>query len=166
MNNLLKLYPVQTEISPQIQIIKQIPKTLNSKSIERAVLEFIKDSHVIGNPDGIYQQTLETIANATFLGAGDFWLATNNKEVAGYVIARTVKDIDNRLTYWVSQAWTHKDFRAKPIVKEWWSVIKKHATEHFCKHLVIVSSRNPKAYERWFGTGMKEYAVQMMEDLV
>ena len=166
MSNLLKLYPDPTEIKPKIQIINQIPKDLKPRAIERAVMSFVWDSHVKGDPLGVFRQTLETIANSTFLnGAGNVWMATNEGEVVVYIIARTVKEIDNKLTYWVSQAWVHKDFRGKPIVKEWWANLKDYAKKHFCEHLVIVSSRNPKAYTRWFGTDMKEYATLMMEDL-
>ena len=121
----------------------------------------------MGDRVGIYEQTLESIANASFLGGnGNFWLAEDNGEVAAYVLARVVKDIDNKLTYWVSQAWVSPIYRGKKVVKdEWWRDIKNHAKKHFCKHLVIVSSRNAKAYERWFGSGIKEYAKLMMEDL-
>lgn len=165
MNKSLELYPAM-ELKPKIQIIKQIPKTLNSKTIELAVWKFIIESDIQGDPVGVFNQTIEAIANSTFMGGqGDVWMAENNGEVAAYVIARFIKEIDGKLTYWVSQAWVNKIYRGQPVVKEWWDVIKAHATRHFCKHLVIVSSRNPKAYERWFGTGMKEYATLMMEDL-
>jgi len=151
---------------PRIKIIKQLPLSLNKKAIERAVSGFVRESHVQGDPLGVFNQTLESIANMTFLGGqGNFWLAEYQGEVAGYVIARFTKDIDGKLTYWVSQAWASQIFRGQPLVKEWWSVIKEHATKHFCKHLVVVSSRNSKAYERWFGSGIKEYATLMMEDL-
>jgi len=166
MNNSLKLYPPeQTEVKPKVQIIRQIPKTLNPQAIEFAVREFVKDSHSRENPFGLYKQTIESIAASTFLNkGGDFWLAEHDKEVAGYVMANVIKDSD-QLTYWVNQAYVAKDFRSTPVVKEWWNDIKHHAKRHFCKKLVIVSSRSSKAYERWFATGMKEYAVLMSEEL-
>lgn len=111
-------------------------------------------------------QTLEGIAGSTFLNTGGhFWLAEKDGEVLGYILARVTKDIDNSLTYWVNQAWAAKEVRGTPVVKEWWSQVKEEARRCFCKHLVIVSSRNSRAYERWNGNGMKQYATLLMEDL-
>lgn len=151
---------------PKIKIHKQIPKTISNRALELAIELFVTESNVKGDPIGFKNQTIESIANATFLnGGGDFWLAEDNGKVAIYLLARVTKDIDNSLTYWVNQAWVHPNWRGHRVVKDWWEEIRKQAKRYFCKHLVIVSSRNPKAYSRFLGHGLEEYATLMMENL-
>lgn len=150
---------------PELKIVREIPKNLIPK-IEEAIRLFVLESGVKGDPAGVFNQTIESIANATFLkGNGDFWLAEDEEGVAAYLLAHVTKDIDNRLTYWVGQSWVRKDYRGNPLVKDWWEDVRKEAKRKFCSHLVIVSSRNPRAYERFLGHGMEEYASLLMENL-
>jgi hypothetical protein len=150
---------------PYFRVVKSIPEDMTPQ-IEDAVNEFIKRSHMPDGVDnqGFYHQTLEAIATASYLGGnGEFWIGTKNGKLLIYVLGYVGKDIDNRLSYHVSQAWVRKEYCGRPVVKEWWEAIRKRAKTLLCGHLVITSTRNPKAYERFLGHGMKEYAVIMKE---
>jgi hypothetical protein len=149
----------------EFEIVKELPP-LHPKAIERAVNQYVCDSHVLGDRIGIVNQTLESIATATFLkGNNDFWLAHEDGEVKAYTIAHVTKSVDNKMTYWVNQSYVDKSLRGNSIVKEWWEKIRIHAKKCFCEHIVIVSSRTPEAYERFLGNGLKAYATLLMEDL-
>lgn len=158
---------VTFEETPFFGVVKSISPILVPQ-IESAVHDFIATSHLPEGIDvsGFYYQTLEAIANSTYLGgAGDFWLATCNGKVVVYGLAHVSKDIDHRLCYSVSQMWVAKEFRGKPIVKVWWEQIRQRAKDCFAKHLVITSSRNPKAYKRFLGNGMREYCTMLKEEI-
>ena len=153
-------------MEPKLQIVKQLPKSLKPKTVEAAVLSFIDDSGAKGDKLGIFNQTIETIANATFLGrGGDFWLSEKDGEAIAFIIANITKDIDNRLCYWVNAAWVRQDFRGNPIVKDWWEGVREHAKRCFCRHLVIVSSRGDKSYPRFLKHNLEKYADLLKEDL-
>lgn len=152
---------------PLFGVVEMIPQNLTSQ-LENAVRDFIVKSHFPEgiNPEGFFYQTLEAIANATYLGGGgDFWLGQINGEVVVYVLAHVGKDLDNKLTYHVSQAWVRRDYRNTHFVKQWWSAIQRRAKNLFCGHLVITSTRNPRAYEKFLGGGLKEYAVLLKQEL-
>jgi hypothetical protein len=150
---------------PFFRVIKNIPEGMTPQ-IEKAVIDFIKTSHV---PDGIdlggfYQQTLASIANATYMGnGGDFWIGTKDGQILIYTLAFVTKDIDHRMVYTVTQTWVRKDYRGKKIVKEWWEQIRQRAKDLFCGHIVITSSRSAKAYKRFLGHGMADYCVLLKE---
>lgn len=155
------------EDRPDFRLVKSIPSGL-APQIEEAVKDFIKTSHVPEGIDlnGFYYQTLQAIANATILsGAGEFWIGTVDNELVIYTIAYINNDFDGKLAYHISQTWVKKEYRGKPIVKEWWNQIKQRAKDCFCGHLCLTSSRNPKAYERWLGDGMKHYATLLKQTL-
>ena len=152
---------------PHFGTTKSIPAWC-VKQVEAAVKDFIKTSHLPQGIDaeGFYYQTLEAIAQTTHLnGAGDFWLATCKGRVLVYGLAHIAKDLDQKLCYHISQMWVAKEYRGSPIVKEWWEQIRQRAKDLFCKHLVIVSSRSPKAYMRFLGHGMHPYAFMLKEEL-
>lgn len=154
-----------TQEKPYFRVVKAIPD-LMSKQIEEAVVDFIKTSHTPQGIDvgGFYQNTLSAIANATYLGGGgDFWIGTMNGRITTYVLAFVGKDIDHRMSYTVTQAWVRKDFRGKPIVKEWYQQIRQRAKDLFAGHLVLISSRNPAAYKRFLGYGMDHYCTMLKE---
>jgi hypothetical protein len=149
------------------EIVKIIPEKAH-RQIEMGVHDFIDSSHVAEGVDifGLYQQTLESIAAATYMNqGGEFWLLMVNGEVGGYLLARIVRDVDGKLTYWISQAWVRKDLRRNELVKECWQKVRKRAKECFCAHIVAVSSRGTKAYCRFLGQGWHEYARLLKEDL-
>lgn len=160
-------FKLLAESQPIFRRCTELPEGLN-EGIQEAVRDFIKTSHMSKGVDheGFYQQTLNGIANSTVLhGQGDFWLGTCDGKVYDYVIGRVVCDIDNRLTYWVNQAWVHKDFRGTPTVKRDWEMVRKRAKDAMCSHITIVSSRSTKAYLRWLGSAWDVYATILKEDL-
>lgn len=154
---------------PKIKLITEIPKNLLPKGIEKAVALFIAETNIQANREGLYNQTIESIAGATFLkpagGGGQFWLVEERDECLGYVLGSISKDVDNRLCYWISQAWLHPKYRGTGIVKEYWSSIKAHAKACFCKHIVVVSGRGDKVYQRFLGKGFHLYANLIKEDI-
>jgi len=148
------------EETPIFGVVKFIPRWALPQ-VEAAVKDFMVTSHLPAGIDvhGFYYQTLEAIANTTYLGGpGDFWLATYNGRVVVYGLAHISKDIDQKLCYHISQMWVAKEFRGKQIVKAWWEQIRQRAKDCLCGHLSLTSSRNPKAYERWLGDGLTHYA--------
>ncbi len=136
--------------------------------LEVAVKDFIVSSHV---PDGIdlkgfYNQTLSAMASATVLAqGGELWLGTKGDELLIYVLAHIGNDFDGRLSYNISQCWVRKDYRGNGIVKEWWEAIRSRAKDCLCKHLSMTSSRSPKAYMRWLGGGLQEYATILKQEI-
>lgn len=152
---------------PYFRVIDALPDGM-SPQIEAAVVDFMKSSDM---PEGVqlmgfYNQTLQAIANATILqGNGEFWIGTLNGELLIYTLAYINNDFDGRLAYHISQTWVKKEWRGNPIVKEWWGQIKQRAKDCLCGHLCLTSSRNPKAYERWLGDGMKHYATLLKQSL-
>lgn len=160
--------PITFIQKPTFEVVKSIPEHLTPQ-IESAVRDFIVSSHsddgTISVP-GFYNQTLQCMANATYLGqGGELWLGTLNGQLLIYILALVNTDIDGRLTYHVSQAWVREDYRGNLIVKDWWEAVRKRAKNLFCSHLVIVSSRGHKAYERFLGHGLKLYAHMLKEEL-
>jgi hypothetical protein len=150
---------------PFFRVVKAIPDGLSSQ-IEAAVFDFMKTSHVPKGIDqsGFYQQTLAAIANCTYMGGGgDFWVGVKDGKLTTYVLAHVSKDIDHRMSYNVSQAWVERSYRGRPIVKEWYEQMRQRAKDLFCGHLVITSSRNAKAYKRFLGHGMDDYAILLKE---
>lgn len=152
---------------PIFELHKSIPPGI-APQIEKAVEDFIRTSHL---PDGInqrafYYQTLQSIANASVLGqGGDLWLGINDGELWIYILANMAQNLDDRLSYIVTQAWVRKDQRGKAWVKWAWEQVRQRAKNCLCGHLTIISTRNPKAYERFLGHGLKQYAVLMKEEL-
>lgn len=156
---------MELERKPVFRVVKEIPAGM-TKQLEAAVRDFIASSHTPEgiDPDGFYYQTLEAIAQATYLnGGGEFWLGTIDGAPVIYILAHVGKDMDSRLTYHVNQAWVRRDYRANPVVKEWWEAVRQRAKDLMCGHLVITSSRNWKAYERFLGHGLKLYATLLKE---
>lgn len=151
---------------PELKLIKgELPPSLNQRSVERAVGKFIDEVDVKGDENGFYRQTLETIANATFLkGVGDFWMMEEDGEVMAYVIGSISKDIDGSLVYWMSQAWVDKKYRFNKCVKEGFALIRDHAKKNLCRHIVIISARGD-SYCRWLGSGTHVYAHMLKQDI-
>lgn len=137
-----------------------------SSSVEKAVESFIKEIDVKGEKLGFYNQTINAMYAAVYRGNGDLWLGYDeNGCLLAYVMGHVTTDIDNRLTYWLGQAWVSPTIRGNSTVKEWWQKIRAQAKEYMCKHIVIVSARNNEAYCRWLGKGWHEYATLLKEDI-
>lgn len=155
-------------VAPDFSLVRgNLPPTLNPGAIERAIQKFILEVDTHGNTVGFFNQTLETIANATFLKTGgDFWLLEEDGEVVAYLIASISKDVDGTLCYWLSQAWVSPQYRGKPCVKEWYEKVREQAKKYLCRHIMIVSGRGAKAYCRWLGHGTHLYTAMLKEDLL
>jgi len=146
-----------------------LPDTLKEGSIIDAIsTNYDEMDQIEGvNKRGFICQTLQMIANATFLKKdGDFWLAENDDgKCGGYLLARFVMDIDNSLCYWVSQAYVSKEHRGKKTL-DGFKTVREHAKKNFAKHIVAVSGRhNTEAYCRLLGKGYHKYATLLKEDL-
>lgn len=150
-----------------LNLIKKIPLKLKNK-IQHAVLNFIEDADIYGDPVGLYNQTIQSIANATNLGGkGDFWLAYDEEteEVAGYVLGNVQRDIDNRLCYWITQGYVSPKYRNGELLVDGWSKIMDKAKECFCSHIAIISTREPRAFIKALGGDWKDYARIMIQDI-
>ena len=143
-----------------------LPKGLYPQ-VEAAVKDFIDASRIKHvDKEGLYLQTLEAMANIVVnKGAGDLWLGMQNGKLLVYIMANVLREVDGKLTYWVSQGWVHRDMRGSPIVKDWWNQVRERAKECFCKHVVVVSSRGTDAYCRWLGPGYHKHLTILKEDL-
>lgn len=153
------------DLRPSYEVVKTIQPYLRPQ-IEAAVKDFIVASKTNEgvNVEGFYYQTLEAIANSTHLGGpGEFWVGVKDGQLLIYALCHISKDIDNKMTYHVSQTWVRKDYRGNPVVKEWWEDMRQRAKDLMCGHLAITSSRGSKAYERFLGHGMKHYACMLVE---
>ena len=154
--------------TPRFEVFRSIPDGI-APQIEEAVKDFIKTSHVPDGVDlnGFYYQTLEAIANASYLGGGgDLWLGITDGKLVTYILARICKDFDQKLTYQVSQAWVREDQRGQKWVKEAWNKVRERAKNCMCKHFSVISSRgNDKAYCRFLGKGFHFYASILKEEL-
>lgn len=154
----------------QLRRVSSLP-ALRPGAIEEAVENFVTDSLAEesgADPVGLYNQTIECIASATYLGGGEgrqFWLADQDGEVLTYVLAHVGKDVDNQLCYWLTQAYVHPKLRGQKVVKEWFQLLRQEAKRLLCKHIIIPSSRSTKAYLRFLGDGWHEYVTLLKEDI-
>lgn len=160
-------YVVMVE-EPYFRLTHEIPQNM-APQVENAVKDFMKTSHMPPGVDlnGFYQQTLKSIANASYLRqGGDLWIGTIGGELVTYVLAHIGQDIDFRLTYTVTQAWVRKDHRGKKWVREAWENIRQRAKSCLCGHFMVISSRgNDKAYCRFLGKGFRPYASILKEEI-
>lgn len=154
---------------PSLRLIKgELPKSLKPKAIEEAVWCLISEIDVQGNIIGFFNQTVKRIASCTYLdGQGDFWVCIGKDgSIDAYLIGGVTTDIDDSLTYFISQAWASKRVRGKADVKEWWKDVKARARECMCKHILITTARNPKAFCRFLGKqDVHIYGTLLKQDL-
>lgn len=157
---------------PEWKLIRTLPKHLSSNSVERAVQAFVDDTKEYGqgiHPVGLFNSTIQSIARACILThdgtGGDFWAAIGDDgEIYAYSLAKIVIDIDNRLTYWVTQGWIHPEYRHN-YLKMGWKALEAHARQNLCKHIVNVTDRHAKAYLRFLGEDWHTYATLLKKDL-
>jgi len=152
----------------KLRKIKELPN-LSKNAIEIAVEKFIKDSRV-KNVDqvGMFNQTIESIAQATIFAtnnASQFWLADDGHDVLAYALSHVSKDVDNKLTFTISQAWVCPELRGKKIVKIWFQQLQDEADRLMCKHIMLPASRHVKPYLRFLGKGYHEYVTLIKKDL-
>jgi hypothetical protein len=140
-------------------------------AIEKAVAAFVYDSHTAetgASPEGLYHQTLENIAACTVFrqdGSRHLWMADHEGEVVAYALCHISKDVDNKLCYWMTQAWVHPIMRGKKEVKGWFQKLRTEAKKNLCSHILIPSSRGTAAYCRFLGRGWKPYVSILKEDI-
>lgn len=154
---------------PPLTLRREIPAEVSHREIEDAVRAFQSEVPTNGNATGFFNQTLELIAHSTFLraqgSANDFWLVQDGVKCVGYVLASISKDIDNQLCYWISQCWLDKKYRGTGAVKDYWETLRQHALKSFCRHIIIVSGRGDRAYQRLLGGGLHIYATLIKQDI-
>lgn len=153
----------------EFKVYHKLPH-LNPGEVERAVRSFVEDSHTEesgASKEGLYQQTLEGIAQTLFFNQDgrQVWMVVHNGEILTYVLTHVSKDVDNQLCYWITQAWVDKRVRGHKIVKIWRDQLRAEAKRLLCKHIIIPSSRNEKAYFRFLGGNFHKYVTLLKEDI-
>lgn len=122
-------------------------------SLRNALALMHTEANILGTSQEAYiAHTWEDIINCA-KGLGDLWLATTNHSIRGFLVATYGKDVENEWTYVIRQAWVDPSLRRTPKVKEMLRTILSYAKGNYCRHVLIVSSRNEKAYLRWLGKG-------------
>lgn len=143
-----------------------LPGNLKPGAVERALEAFCLELPPKGDKVGFFNQTIASIHSAIYQNQGDFWLALGEGgEVDAYLLGHVNRDIDNRLTYWLSQAWASPKIRGTYEVKQMWQTIRQKARDYLCAHIVVVSGRdNNEVYCRFLGN-FHIYATLLKEDL-
>lgn len=146
----------------ELKVITRLPDHLNDGAVERAVKAFVEDSHTEethSDPKGLYQQTLEGIAQSVLfhVDGRQFWMAEYEGEVMAYAMTHISKDVDNQLCYWMTQAWVHPQIRHHKIVKIWKDQLIAEGKRLMCRHIIVPSSRGMKGYLRFLGKGWHKY---------
>lgn len=140
-----------------------------SKWIENAVASFVYSSHLDTSIDklGFFNMTIDAIAKSVLFHQPDreFWMAYDEIGLVGYALCSFTIDLDNKLSYQISQAWVRPDYRGRPIVKDWYKILKQHAQDSFCKHIIIPSTRGERAYQRFLSRNLSSYMVVLKEDI-
>jgi len=146
-----------------LQVHKQLPQGLTGQAILRAVNKFYDDIHSSEERNGFVVQTLERIAGATYMNRGDldFWCTYDDGEITSYLLASIDKAIDNKLTYFIHQAWIDKKYRANGFSRECWARIKERAKNMLCSNLIIYSVRDNEAYRRFLGKELGHYSTML-----
>jgi len=147
--------------------VKSIPASLNPKAIERAVASFVEQSHADNvDKNGYYNQIIENMAAVLlFRQPGrNVWIAEDAGEVIGFALTHVAKDVDNKLCYWMTDAWIDPKWR-HTVAKEWHMLMEADAAASFCKHIIIPSSREPKSYCKFLGQGWHQYVVLLKKDI-
>jgi len=149
----------------ELKRVRRIPRDLNRRAIEDAVYKFITEIELETDPVGTFNETIKKIASSTFLNVPgmDFWLAKGHGEVMAFSLAHVVNAVDDRLTYYVNQAWADPELRHTDFALRSWEKIKKRAGDLHCAHIVMVSSR--KGWLRYLKDGVHEYATLLKKDL-
>lgn len=151
--------------------VRELPEGITAGQVEQAVRSFVEDSDqylVPHDHDGLYHQTLENMASIMTNKGDDshhFWLGWEGNEMVSYALCSISKDIDNRLCYWMSQAWVSPKYRRHPAVKQMYQRLRDEARRKLCKHIVIPSSRNTQAYLRFLGPEWHVYTTLLKQDL-
>ena len=149
-----------------LRLIREIPDELHFRAVEDAVQSFIEDTEIEADHIGLFNQTVERIAGATFLRVPghDYWIISRGGKVVLYVLASFTKDVDNRLCYFISQLWAHKSIRFdKPLGESVWKRLQDHAKRHHCAHIILASVRD--GWERYLSHDVHKYVTLLKKDL-
>jgi hypothetical protein len=98
-------------------------------------------------------------------GVGELWVAMEGGKLLGFLLAGYNKDVDNAATYVLKQAWVEPSMRRTRKVKHCLATILTHAKSNFCRHVLLIASRNPRAYMRWLGRGWHQVTTVLKGDL-
>jgi hypothetical protein len=80
----------------------------------------------------MFNQTLSGIFGCIYKNTGDFWLAVDEDgEVASLCDGPRCHEVDNQLTYWLSQAFVDKSVRGSKTVKGFWQKMRAQAVQVF-----------------------------------
>ncbi len=151
--------------------VNEIPSTLNTGAIDRALKAYSHDNHLEETGTdlkGFLQQLTDAIAaTLVFKNAPHVfvWLAEDEGEVIGWALTHVEKGVDNTLCYWMTDAWVNKDLRCTGWTKRWNEEIQTHAKQLMCKHLLVASSRGNKGYCRFLGEGWHPYLQILKKDI-
>lgn len=151
--------------------IEQLPINLSYADIETAVRAFIKDCRITSagvNVDGLFNQIAQAIGASVIAKNPNifFWLAQDDKgAIAAWALSHLSIDVDNSLCYWMTDAWVARPYRHSPYVKQWLNTLRQHGIDLKCKHILIPSSRNTKAYLRFLGRSWKTFVTVLKEDI-
>lgn len=148
----------------QYKLIKELE---HKQWLEQAVRQFATENHSPSEYSGLVQQTYENILHATELKSPGryLWLVLQDNKPVGYIMSHLGKDVDNRMCYWITQAFAAPEVRGERFIKDFYQILKKHAKELFCSHILIPSSREAKAYMRWLGPDLHIYVTTLKEDI-
>ncbi len=145
---------------------------INCQEMESVVKDFCQESdkeyHSCNDLNGLFQQTMENIGNVVINRPTNqfIWIdADINGKILAYVLTHISKDIDNKLCYYMTQAWLHPSLRNTGYSKQAIELLRQHAKQKWCKHIVVVSSRNTKAYLRFLGKQWHVYTTLLKEDI-
>jgi hypothetical protein len=155
----------------KLNLIKNLSSLkLQPKAIEDAVWSFVKDSDTKetgADLVGLYNQTIENIFNYTNCpdNSRQFWMAEQDGDVMAYTMCHVSRDVDNRLCYWITQAWVHPELRGSKTTKEFYKILTDEAKKLLCSHIVVPSSRGVDAYCRFLGEGWHLYTSLLKKDI-
>lgn len=126
-------------------MIDQLLETLLAMYLESHVDFYMTEK---GYVDHTWEAMMAAVA-----GNGELWIAMQDGRVLGWLLSSYSKEVDNQPTFIIRQAWVDSTLRRTPRVKEMFGQILMNAKSNFARHVLIVSSRNTKAYLRWLGKG-------------
>lgn len=124
-------------------------------SLERCIRKMFMEGHIadFSSEDKFFKSTWDLVVAASLTGTNELWMAIDGHTVRGYGLCYGNKQIDGEPTFVIQQAWADPVYRRTPEVKRWLKVVLDNAKCNFFRHVLIISSRNQRAYLRWLGNG-------------
>ena len=146
----------------------EFPVDFDKASLAASIKAFYKDSRMENvEEQGFIDETAQKMSAAVYRDYGiDLWVVKlKGGSCGGYLLASFVLAVDNKLTYWISQAYIAPKYRGTELKNMCWEKIRDYAKSNFCRHIVVVSSRGSDGYCRFLGKGWHPYATLLKEDL-